>query len=125
MSLSEENRNCLLCKKGLRGRVDKKFCDDTCRAVYNNQHKIKNNNSVFIRKINSTLLKNRRILQEALPPANEMIKVQHDNLLQKGFAFKFHTHLYTNKKGNIYYFCYDYGYLPLENRWYLIVKGKE
>ena len=28
-------------------------------------------------------------------------------------------------KGNIYYFCYDYGYLPLEHDWYLVVKNSK
>ena len=34
-------------------------------------------------------------------------------------------HTYTNKKGNTYFFCYDTGYLVLENDWYLLVKRKE
>jgi len=73
----------------------------------------------------NSLLKNRRILEECLPATEEMIKIQQDKLMQKGFVFKYHTHSYTNKKNKIYYFCFDYGFLPLENQWYLIVRRKE
>jgi len=60
---------------------------------------------------------------EALLPANEeMAKANKDKLLHKEFQFKYITHTYTNKKGNTYFFCYEYGYLPLENDWFLIVR---
>ncbi len=118
-----ETKNCLTCDKPLRGRTDKKFCDDHCRNSYNNQLKAITNNQV--RNINNALKKNRRILEELLPVPEKMGKANKEKLLQKGFVFKYVTHLYTNKRGSIYYFCYDYGYLPLENDWYLIVKRKE
>ena len=118
-----EVKNCLTCDKPLRGRSDKKFCDDYCRNNYNNQLKSFTNNQM--RNINNALGKNRRILEELLPDAEETAKANKEKLLQKGFLFKYVTHLYTNKKRNTYYFCYDYGYLPLENDWYLIVRRKE
>jgi len=36
-----ENKTCLACGKILKGRVDKKFCDDYCRNNYNNLQKAK------------------------------------------------------------------------------------
>ncbi len=114
---------CTFCSKPLRGRSDKKFCDDYCRNNYNNQLKSKSNNQV--RNINNALLKNRRILLEIFPGGEEMVKVSKDKLIEKGFQFKYMTHQYTNKKGNVYFFCYETGYLPLENDWYLIVKRKD
>ncbi|MFT3932240.1 MAG: DUF2116 family Zn-ribbon domain-containing protein [Chitinophagaceae bacterium] len=111
---------CVACGKPIKGRSDKKFCDDYCRNVYNNDLKSDSNN--FVRNINNSLRKNRRILQEALPDSETMAKTTKEKLLQQGFQFKYMTHTYTNKKGNIYYFCYDYGYLPLENDWYLVVR---
>lgn len=118
----KETKTCLLCQKTLKGRSDKKFCDDYCRAAYNNELKSPVNN--YIRNVNNALSKNRRILEEFL--ANEeMAKTNKEKLLQKGFLFKYITHVYNNKKGNTYFFCYDLGYLPLENDWYLIVKRKE
>ena len=115
-------KKCLACNKSLQGRVDKKFCNDYCRNAYNNQLKV--SNSSIVRKINHCLVKNRRIL-ETLLGEEEMTKTTREKLLHLGFQFKYLTHTYTNKKGNVYFFCYEYGYLPLENDWHLIVKRKE
>jgi hypothetical protein len=46
-------------------------------------------------------------------------------LIREGFRFKYITHTYTNKKGNTYFFCYEFGYLPLEHDQYLVVRRKE
>ncbi len=116
-------KHCLACNKPIRGRTDKKFCDDYCRNAFNNQLKAGSNN--FIRNINNALRKNRRILEELLSPKEPVTKVSRDKLLQLGFQFRYQTHLYTNQKGSNYHFCYEYGYLPLENNWYLVVKQKE
>ena len=125
MSLSTPVKTCLCCGKALKGRADKKFCDDACRNTYNNELKAKSHYSAYVRNINNTLIKNRKILEEFLPENIGMIKQPQEKLLQKGFSFTYHTHTYTNKKGDTYFFCYDYGYLPLENNWYLLVKRKE
>lgn len=116
-------KRCLTCHKPLKGRTDKKFCDDYCRNNYNNQLKAGTTN--LVRNINNALGKNRRVLESMFAEGEEMTKTTQEKLLQKGFLFKYFTHLYTNKKGNTYFFCYDLGYLPLENDWYLLVKRKE
>jgi hypothetical protein len=77
-----------------------------------------------VRNINNALVKNRRILQSILGP-EEMAKATKEKMLSLGFIFKYGTHTFSNKKGNVYFFCYEYGYLPLENDWYLIVKRKD
>ncbi|RYY68344.1 MAG: hypothetical protein EOO13_12560 [Chitinophagaceae bacterium] len=122
MTVLTEPKLCISCNKPVKGRTDKKFCDDYCRNNYNNQ--LKSGTSNFVRNINNALNKNRRILEESLG-AEEMGKSTKEKLLQKGFLFKYFTHLYNNKKGNTYFFCYDLGYLPLENDWYLIVRRKD
>lgn len=123
MSQIEEKRACLACGKPVQGRVDKKFCDDYCRNTYNNQTKASSNN--LVRNINNALKKNRNILEAILPEGEVMAKAHRDKLTMGGFQFRYMTHTYTNRKGNVYYYCYDYGYLPLENDWYLVVKGRE
>jgi hypothetical protein len=115
-------KNCLACDKPLKGRSDKKFCDDYCRNNYNNQLKSITTNQM--RNVNNALSKNRRILEEILGK-EETAKTNKEKLSQKGFLFKYITHLYTTKTGKTYYYCYDYGYLPLDNDWYLIVRRKE
>lgn len=120
-----ETKQCLSCGKTLKGRIDKKFCDDYCRNNYNNQQKAKGNHSSLVRNINNALLKNRKILESILPAGAETGKTNRDKLLQAGFNFKYFTQLYTTKTGNEYYYCYDYGYRELENDWYMIVRNKE
>ncbi|MBE8721070.1 hypothetical protein [Sphingobacterium pedocola] len=112
---------CLECLKPVKGRADKRFCDDACRNVYNNRLNSDQNNTV--RNINYILRKNRRILQAFL--GNEkLIKTPLEKLQKEGFQFDYHTHLLRTSKGQSYVFVYEYGYLPLENDLYLIVKQK-
>ena len=63
-------KNCLTCDKPLKGRSDKKFCDDYCRNNYNNQLKSITTNQM--RNVNNALGKNRRILEELIPAGEEM-----------------------------------------------------
>jgi len=123
MSYNNSSSACLNCGKPLKGRSDKKFCDDSCRNNYNNQLKSIVNNQM--RNVNNVLGKNRRILESLLPETEETGKASKEKLLRLGFQFKYITHLYTTKTGKTYYYCYDYGYLPLENDWYLIVRKRE
>ena len=123
MPEQKETKTCLFCKKPVKGRSDKKFCDDYCRAAYNNELKSAANN--YIRNVNNALGKNRRILAGLLPETESTAKANKDKLIEKGFQFKYHTHQYTAKNGNSYFYCYEYGYLPLENNWILIVKRNE
>lgn len=114
---------CMQCKKPLHGRIDKKFCDDYCRNAHNNS--LKSAPYSLVRNINNQLAKNRRLLEEVIPAGEEIGKTTREKLISKGFSFKYLTHSYTNKKGNIYFFCYDFGYLPLEGDWLLVVHRKE
>jgi predicted nucleic acid-binding Zn ribbon protein len=120
-----ETRVCLDCGKPLKGRVDKKFCDDYCRNNYNNQQKAKGSHSSLVRNINNALLKNRKVLESVLPADDETAKASKEKLMRLGFQFKYLTHTYTTKSGKTYFYCYDHGYLPLDNDWYLIVRKKE
>jgi hypothetical protein len=115
-----EKRKCLECKDLITGRSDKKFCSDQCRNLYNNRQ---NSDSInLVRNINNSLRKNRRVLQELNP--TDKAKVHKDKMLEKGFNFNFITNIYTTKKGATYYFCYEYGYLQLDDGFYFLVINK-
>jgi predicted nucleic acid-binding Zn ribbon protein len=120
-----EIKNCLACGKPLKGRADKKFCDDYCRNNYNNQQKAKGNHSAYVRNINNALLKNRKILEHIKGDKAENVSAKREKLLQLGFNFKYMTHSFKNKDDKTYVWCYDYGYLLLDNDWFLIVRKKE
>ncbi|WP_300604598.1 hypothetical protein [Niabella sp.] len=78
----------------------------------------------LIRNINAALRRNRKILQEHLQQTEKTIAIHRDSLRLAGFQFKYITNQYQTKKGHTYFFCYDYGYLLLENDWLLIVRKK-
>lgn len=113
---------CLTCDKPLKGRTDKKFCDDYCRNTYNNQRNSDQNN--YVRHVNQILRKNRRLLAQQLPENDTMKKLHREKLLLLGFNFKYLTHTCQTRQGKVYYFVYEYGYLPIEQDWMLIVKRK-
>lgn len=116
-------KQCLSCGKPLKGRADKKFCDDYCRTQYNNQ--LKAEDSAVMKRVNAILRSNRRLLAQQIPPGEEIGKCPRQKLTEAGFNFQYLTHQYSNKKGNVYFFCYEYGYLPLEGDWLLVVKRAE
>lgn len=113
-------KECLECGEKIIGRIDKKFCDDNCRNTYNNN--INKDNTNLIRNTNNKLRKNWRILQKLNP--DEKCSVPKKKLDDYGFDFKLMTGVHTTKDGKTYYFCYDQGYLELENEFFLLVKRK-
>ncbi|MBQ4818967.1 DUF2116 family Zn-ribbon domain-containing protein [Aquimarina sp. MMG016] len=111
-------KECPVCGNQILGRADKKFCSDYCRNSFNNS--LNKDSKNLVRNINNRLRKNYRILGELNP--NEKTKTTRTKLIAKGFDFTHFTSIYTTKTGNIYYFVYDQGYLPLENEFYALVK---
>jgi len=114
----EQEKLCPECNRPIFGRADKKFCSDMCRNAFNNKQNGSINNTV--RKINGILKKNRRILNDLNPKGK--IKISRSKLVNNGFDFNYHTNTYETKEGSIYYFCYEHGYLKLENDYCLLVK---
>lgn len=116
-----EKRMCLACGQPVVGRSDKRYCDDGCRNAYNNKlNSIPNN---FVRKIDAVLKRNRRILSEVLDN-EKMQKISREKLLAKGIHFDFFTNQLSNAKGQVYFFVYEYGYLPLDDNLFLVVRQK-
>jgi len=113
-------RTCPVCGDRILGRIDKKFCSDQCRAEYNNC--LNKESTSVIRKINSILRKNRRILIELNPEGKT--KISRRKLIDRGFNFQYFTSIYRTKTGNTYYFCYEQGYLPLESDYCALVARK-
>jgi len=112
-------KKCLECGDSFRGRADKKFCSDQCRNTYNNNLK-RTTGKDFIRKVNVILARNRNILESMNPTGKTSI---HKTKLQKqGLNMDYITHIYTTKAGRVYYFCYDQGYSPVENDFYVLVR---
>ncbi len=110
---------CSQCSGVLVGRSDKRYCSDLCRHQANNSLKQQNQGERRILQVNAALRKNRSILRHLSPKGKTTVPRQYLELA--GFDFHYLTQLYRTKKGNTYYFCYDYGYLLLEEEKVLIV----
>ncbi|MFP4472192.1 MAG: DUF2116 family Zn-ribbon domain-containing protein [Bacteroidales bacterium] len=114
-------KSCPECGETIIGRADKKFCSDLCRNAWNNKQS--RNKTNYMRKVNAILSKNRQILNDLVP--HDKHTVHKDMLVKRGFNFEYCTNLYTTKTGKVYYFCYEMGYLPIENDFYAVVRREE
>lgn len=116
-----EERVCQECGDKLRGRKDQKFCNDYCRNTFNNR--LNEDSSKYVRRINNILRKNRRILSRLNPGGK--ITVDGITLAEEGFNFHYYTNIYTTKSGASYRFCYEHGYLKIEDDRYILVHKQD
>lgn len=115
-------QTCLECGEIIKGRADKKFCNDACRNAFNNkQNKVSSN---LMRAINNRLRKNHRIL-ESQKFTDGKAKVTKQSLIALDFSFDYFTNLKKYKNGAEYQFVYDIGYRYLEDDWILLVKKND
>ncbi|MEP1097649.1 MAG: hypothetical protein ABJG78_21200 [Cyclobacteriaceae bacterium] len=119
--MSEIERTCPECGRPISGRSDKKFCSDGCRNAFNNKTNAPATN--YVRNVNNTLGRNRRILIKLNADGNN--ETHRDQLLKNGFDFDFYTHSLTTKAGEEYRFCYEQGYLQLVDGSVLLVINDE
>lgn len=97
---------CLYCNKTISGRLDKKFCDQYCKSAFHYQNR-KEKESLYF-KIDSQLKKNRTILKYYNKAGKAYVRKQ--VLLEAGFNPRYFTHYWKNGKGQVYLFCYEYGF---------------
>ena len=112
-----EFRTCPQCGAEILGRRDKKFCSDYCRSNAHNE--LNRDYSNYMRKVNNILRKNRRILAKHNPTGKA--KVSGSVLMEEGYNFAYFTNIYETKKGGKYYFCYDQGFIKLDDGMYALV----
>lgn len=98
---------CLNCGLRLKGRTDKKFCNDHCRSHYNNA--LNRDYNAALKEINSILKRNAGILKKL--SENGVTKLSRATLSAAGFDFNFFTHQAEGAKGERYNYCYGYGYI--------------
>ncbi|QNF34421.1 DUF2116 family Zn-ribbon domain-containing protein [Adhaeribacter swui] len=113
---------CQVCGQAIPGRSDKKYCSDQCRSESNNQKRRGDPAERLRQEINGILRQNRNILRKASPWGKTTAQV--DQLVQQGFDLRYFTHQYRTRKGNTYFFCYDYDYLLLPEEKVLVVNGQ-
>ena len=104
-------QKCMFCGDVIVGRSDKKFCNSNCRNTFNNR--TRQDCEKLILETNRILRKNRSILKTLSPVGKST--VLKDYLLKLDFDFKYHTHSFKTNHGNTYKYCYEYGYLEIED----------
>ncbi|WP_178989633.1 hypothetical protein [Winogradskyella schleiferi] len=102
------HHNCLSCGNKLTGRTDKKYCDPLCKSSHQYQ-KTKEQPERFYNKVDNQLRLNRRILKEYNKAGKAIVR--ETILVKEGFDPNFFTHYWKNKKGDVYLFVYEYGFL--------------
>ncbi len=107
MKNNQEIRYCSYCDHVLKGRIDKKFCNDYCRNSYHFENSRINSKVIF--EINRQLKKNRKILQTLLSQNQVKLDIEKEGLLIRGFNFMYYTHV-REIDGSKFFFCYDYAY---------------
>lgn len=118
--MSTENRYCHHCHHLIRGRTDKKFCNDYCRNSHHNRLNSEGNR--YVRNINHCLLRNRRILENFFIARQGITAVSRHTLLGVGFSFRYFTHSSQQRNGQLCHFCYEYGYVLKEKDMVGLVK---
>ncbi|MFT4771254.1 MAG: hypothetical protein ACI9CP_000546 [Cryomorphaceae bacterium] len=114
-------KQCLECQDEFVGRVDAKFCSDSCRSSFHNRTNIEGREE--IKRVNVILRKNRKILAGFNKTGTA--RVRRSLLLTEGFNFNYLTNVYITSKGKTYKYSYDYGYLESEDDYLTIVIKKD
>jgi len=99
---------CLYCKTKIKGRSDKKFCTPYCKSSFHYQESLKVEAS-FFNRVDKQLKLNRKLLKSYNKAGKSIVRKT--TILKDGFSPKYFTHYWKNKEGDVYLFCYEYGFL--------------
>jgi endogenous inhibitor of DNA gyrase (YacG/DUF329 family) len=112
---------CPICGTQLKGRLDKRFCSDTCRSLYF-RNKAEERIPVT-RNVDAFLHKNWKILSEfhAMIGKRKFF-VEQSKLNRKGFHPNYYTTTAVNTQNKMYYFVYDFGWMPFSDKEVMVIK---
>ncbi len=112
--------SCIVCKKIIFGRSDKRFCSSPCKNHYHKVLRFASKKAAI--EINGYLKRNYSILFELLGTNQSQIKLHRNIMEQKKFRFKYHTHTHVNSKGKTFHYVYDLAWMEFSDDEILIVK---
>ncbi|NMH89779.1 hypothetical protein [Flavivirga algicola] len=101
---------CPHCTSEIIGRSDKKYCSVHCKSAH--QYKKRKEEEGLYYSIDKQLKTNRKLLKAY--NKSGLSTVCKEKLLLGGFDPRYFTHYWKNKKGQVYLFCYEYGFLELK-----------
>lgn len=94
---------CGHCGASIRGRIDKKFCDDACRSAYHNQ--INGEMTKLMRNTHRMLRRNWKILTKHYNRGECVLDF--DRVYEEGFNANLVTG-YILEESRVKYKCYEY-----------------
>ncbi len=109
----KHERKCLNCMDPLKGRADKLYCSSYCRSAFHYERRKDAEDTLFTR-IDRQLKRNRRLLDHFNKAGKATVRTT--TLLDAGFDPNYFTHYWKNKKGDVYLFCYEFGFLKRKQR---------
>lgn len=102
-------RQCPTCGSRFNGRSDKRYCSEQCRTSFNLQRRKRT--EAPLTAVLATLRRNRSILKDLCPQKKTW--VSRDRLEALKFNPTVFSSIYRNNRNQSYYFCGDYGFLPM------------
>ncbi|WP_299890940.1 hypothetical protein [uncultured Lacinutrix sp.] len=115
---------CPHCNSKIIGRSDKKYCSIHCKSAYQYQKRKLEDSLYYV--IDKKLKTNRKLLKAYNKSGKSTVRK--DRLLAEGFDPQYFTHYWKNSKGQVYLFCYEYGFLDLKENIkekYLLITWQE
>jgi len=113
--------SCRFCGEQMKGRSDKRFCNNACRVTFHNVRNESKRN--MIKAVNKVLLKNYQILKLYWDVGER--DVSRYVLVQSGFNFNYFTSIQKLDSGASYCFCYDIGFSSLDGTVVRILKKEK
>jgi len=117
-------KNCPVCKTEVKGRADKLFCSVQCKSAFQYEKRV--NHEMFYFKVDKQLKTNRKILKKFNQSGYTTLRKE--KLLEAGFNPRFFTHFWKNQNKQVYLFCYEYGFMEIDQKGikkYLLVEWQD
>ncbi|TYA52668.1 hypothetical protein [Formosa maritima] len=118
-------KNCIACGKELKGRSDKRFCDQHCKSTYHYRRSLEEAPR-FYNKVDNQLKLNRKILKQYNKAGKATVRAS--LIKEDGFDSNFFTHYWKNNKGDVYLFVYEFGFLKKQEHnieKYVLIKWQD
>jgi len=118
-------RKCIECGEKIEGRIDKIYCSPYCKSNHHYKRNIEKEKGLY-GVIDKQLKLNRRLLSHYNKAGKSVIRKT--ELLKAGFNPNYFTHYWKNQKGDVYLFCYEYGFLEIKENTkskYVLVKWQD
>ncbi|MFT7085869.1 MAG: putative nucleic acid-binding Zn ribbon protein [Vicingaceae bacterium] len=107
-----KGKNCPICNSQIKGRKDKIFCSPNCKSIQ--QYEVKREKEQLFFQVDAQLKANRKILKKYNKTGKTTLRRQ--VLHQEGFDPNYFTHFRKTAAGDVYFYCYDYGFLKIEEK---------